>query len=277
MKTPKSVGADFDSYAEAWAQEGYEMEAEGDGSGMKRDPNAEVTFAGDEWGKQDILVEHYRPLFERYLPDGPVNFLEIGAGGGRATEIVLSLLGDRLERYTIVDVSKKFTDIIAARIDFDFEMVIVDDVDLTKLPQSTFDFCLSQSCWSHVSLYDQYRYLRDLRRVLKYGAPVAVFGQFLLGVANDWTFNRFKRRVHQIDQGIEGVYHEFTSISTLSEGLNRLEYDIDVIYNSGFIARRNQANDKNTLAELREVSFPFCSTLAGFLNGEQPKTYTLPR
>ncbi len=277
MKTPKNVGEDFDSYADAWKGEGYEMEDAGDGTGMRRDPNAELAFAGDEWGKQDVLIAHYKPLFERYLPSGPIRFLEIGAGGGRATDIVVKMLGDRIERYTIVDVSRKFTEIIQARIDFDFEMVIVDDVDLSKLPSNTYDFCLSQSCWSHISLYDQYRYLRDLRRVMKYRAPVAVFGQFLLGVGNDWTFNRFKRRVHQIDKSIEGVYHEFTSVGVLGECLNRLQYDIDLIYNSGFIARRNQANDQHTMLELREVSFPYCSTLAGYLAGEEVKQYTLPR
>lgn len=149
-----------------------------------------------------------------------------------------------------MDVSEAFTRVLIDRIQRPVSVHIVEDVDLSTLPSDHFDFCLAQSSWSHINLYDQYRYLRDLRRVLRHGAPVVVSGIFLLGGGDDWTWNRFRRRVHQIDHGIDGVFHEVNSMDGVAEMLTRLEYDIEVIASHGFVARSRQRNEKANIAEL---------------------------
>ena len=167
--------------------------------------------------------------------------VEIGAGGGRSTVALLDALGsdaggvprDRrrggLRRHACASGSPR-----------DLDIHIVSDVDVSFLADSSIDLVLAQSSWSHINLYDQYRYLRDLRRVLRPGAPVVVSGLFLLGAADDWTWNRFRRRVHQIDTGGAGVYHEFTSVATVGEMLARLGYTDVVVFPHAFVARRGK-------------------------------------
>ena len=133
---------------------------------------------------------------------------------------MLDVLGERAGDYHIVDVSAGFVEVLKERIQPTPAVHIVEDVDLSSLPREHFDICLAQSSWSHINLYDQYRYLRELRKVMRQGGVVYVSGHFQLGTGNDWTWNRFVRRVDQIDRGAEGVVHEFTSIAALAEMLD---------------------------------------------------------
>lgn len=256
MKRPKDVGKDFDEYATAWSADAYAMEAGADGPELLVDDarRDEVQRAGDEWGAQERLRALYEPLFARLLGTtrrpGSINVLEIGAGGGRSTAAMIDVFGDALGDYHVVDVSEAFTRVLAERIKRPLSIHIVDDVDLSMLETDHFHLCLAQSSWSHISLYDQYRYLRELRRVLRHGAPVVVSGLFLLGAGNDWTWNRFRRRVHQLDHDIDGVYHEVNSMDGVAEMLVRLEYEIEVIASHGFVARSRQRNAQANVAEL---------------------------
>jgi SAM-dependent methyltransferase len=279
VKRPKEVGRDFDRYAEDWDRDRYRMESGGDSAGPEFADNKQiqVRHAGDEWGELDKLRTLYRPLFQRLLPGAsPVNIMEIGAGGGRSTQAVCDVLGDRIGDYHVVDVSRRFTDILEERIARPVTVHIVDDVDLSDAPGRHFDLCLAQSSWSHISVYDQFRYLRELRRVLRHGAPVVVHGIFLLGQGDDWTWNRFRRRVYQIDHQIEGVYHEFTGVAVIAEQLLRLEYNIEAIAGHGFVARSGQANSAANVGELAEpVSFPAFRSLAAFADGDPPRRVCL--
>jgi len=239
MKRPGEVGQDFDAYAKAWADQNYEMEAGYSASGLVRDSSSTgVRNPGDEWGDLDALREQYRKLVDRLRLPASLSVLEIGAGGGRSTVALLDVLGDRVTRYHVIDVAEAFVETLRGRVSRELDIHIVSDVDVSMIESSSVDLVLSQSAWSHINLYDQYRYLRDLRRVLKKGAPIVVNGQFLLGAADDWTWNRFRRRVGQSERQVEGVYHEFTSIAAMVEMLSRLGYRDITMFSHGFIARR---------------------------------------
>ncbi len=275
-KTPGEVGKDFDEYARRWQTGGYRMEESWDGSEMTRS-DSEIRLPGDEWGEITDLIRLYGPLFTRLLPGAePVNVLEIGAGGGRSTQAVLEVLGDRVGEYHVVDVSEVFVSVLSERIDRPVEVHVIDEMRLDELPTSKFQLCLAQSSWSHINLYDQYLYLRDLRRILAYNCPFVVNGQFLLGVANDWTWDRFRRRAYQLEHDIEGVFHEFTGVGVLVESLLRLEWNIEVVHVSGFVARRGQANPAAFLQNLEgPLSFPYLPTLLEYAEGQVPRPVNL--
>lgn len=279
MKTPGDVGKDFDEYAREWESSRYKMEDAWDGREMAvlDDQQDQLQRPGDEWGGRQQLVELYGSLFGRLLPGtDPVNVLEIGAGGGRSTRAVLDVIGDRVEEYHIIDVSATFLKVLEDRIERPIAMHVVSDVDLSDLAAHHFQLCLAQSSWSHIGMYDQYRYLRDLRRVLDYQAPVVVNGQFLLGLGDDWTWNRFRRRVFQVEHGVEGVFHEFTGVGTLVEQLARLEYDIELIHDKGFIARRKQANSEASISHVAHpLSYPYVPLLMDYADGALPRSVSL--
>ena len=268
MKDASNVGGDFDKFAKNWKASEFGLEVGGDVDGIKTVASDEVKRAGDEWGAQQKLLEMYAPLFDRYISgDSDVNFLEIGPGGGRSSECVIQLLDSRLKDYQAIDVSAEYAKVAQDRVGERVKFNIISEVNLQKLPKEHFDFCLAQSSWSHINFYDQYRYLRELRPILKKGAAVAVIGQFVQGVGDDWSWNRFLNRVEKQESGKEGIYHEFIGVSALAEILTRLGYTIDVIFRNGFVARNG-----GEVAENRpltgSVSFPYAETLGGLFQGK---------
>lgn len=267
MKRASDVGRDFDKYAEEWAEQGYRLEVGYSGSGVERDEGSDaVQRPGDEWGDASVLREQYGALVERLKLPESVNVLEIGAGGGRSTGALLEVLGDRASTYHVIDVADAFVETLRRRVTRPLEIHIVSDVDVSMVPESSIDFVLAQSSWSHINLYDQYRYLRDLRNVLKHNAPVVVSGLFVLGLADDWTWNRFRRRVHQIDREIEGVYHEVTSVGALTEMLARLGYKDITVFPHGFMARRGKLRNDQYAADLSSgIGYGYSADFADWL------------
>ena len=177
MKNPDEVGKDFDEYVQQWGESNYRMEKGYDGQSLTYDEDQSLQFPGDEWGELGGFVDLYRGLIPRLLPgDSAVNVLEIGPGGGRATTALLEVLGDRANDYHALEVSPAFAEVLSQRVERPIEVHVMSRVDLSALPSGNFDVCLAQSSWSHITVYDQYRYLRDLRRVLRYGAPLIVDG-----------------------------------------------------------------------------------------------------
>ena len=289
MKGPRDVGRDFDAYARSWRADSYEMEIRSAEPVLQTDPDKhdQLLRPGDEWGELAVLIEFYRRLFTKLLPgDGKVNVLEIGAGAGRSTQAVSEVLGDRVGEYHVVDVSRELTKHLAERVPFEVQVHVVEDVDVTSVPAHSIDLCLAQSSWSHISLYDQYRYLRDLRGVMRVGATIVVNGIFMIGAGADWTWNRFRRRVAQLEGGIEGVYHEFTGISIIVEALLRLGYEIDAVaapvsssptvsWNC-FIARSMQGDPTAHISELpQRPSYRSFETIVDFLDGSEGRLVQL--
>jgi SAM-dependent methyltransferase len=279
VKHPSDVGKDFDGYVAAWSRERYRMEASHSARGVLFDEakSAMIQRPGDEWGEVAPLFQAYRSVVDRYLTSDMVDVLELGAGGGRSTGVMLEVLRDRVASYHVVDVSVSFAEVLRNRIDFPLDIHIVDDIDLSFLPSNRFSLCFSQSAWSHISLYDQYRYMREVKRVLRPNAPLYVHGQFMLGFADDWTWNRFMRRVHQAETSTQGVYHEFTSYAAVAEMLVRLRYEVDCIFTNGFLARASSRIGLNAVTELEGgLSIPYCATLAEFLNDGPTQRHVMP-
>lgn len=275
MKRADDVGRDFDEYATAWRQEDYGLEVGFDAVGVQREADSPaVRVPGDEWGDIDALRLQYGRLVDRLALPDRVNVVEIGAGGGRSTAALLDVLGERTGDYHVIDVSETFVETLKARVSRPIETHIVSDVDVSFLPDSSADLVIAQSSWSHINLYDQYRYLRDLRRVLVRRAPIVVNGIFLLGTADDWTWNRFRRRVYQIDHGMSGIYHEFTSLSASAEMLNRLRYRDVTFFPHAMIARRGGTEDRPALAT---VKFGYHPQLDSWLDGAPATPMRLPR
>jgi SAM-dependent methyltransferase len=270
MKTPDEVGRDFNEYAKAWADQGYGLEVEWTGDGIVRaEGSDEVQRPGDEWGSPDALRSAYAGLIQKYGLRDSVNVVEIGAGGGRSTQVLLDLLGDAAADYHVIDVAEVFVETLRQRISRPLDIHIVSDVDTSFLPKDSIDFVLAQSSWSHISFYDQYRYLRDLRFAMKKGAPIVVSGLFVIGTGDDWTWNRYRRRVYQVDHRIDGVFHEFTSVSLLAEMLHRLGYTDIVIFNHGFTARRGKLIDDQFTKDVANMAFRYVPTLPAWLAGDK--------
>ena len=176
----------------------------------------------------------------------------------------------------MIDVAEAFVGLCAAGCARELDIHIVDDVDVSMIESSSIDLVLAQSSWSHINLYDQYRYLRDLRRVLREGAPIVVSGLFQLGVAHDWTWNRFRRRVDQIDHGLGGVYHEFTSIGAVAEMLARLGYEDVTLSANAFTARRGRLTGDEHHQSLPAVRFRYRGGFADWLADGRSLAAALP-
>jgi SAM-dependent methyltransferase len=209
-----------------------------------------VRLPGDEWGDAQKLRDQYTALVRRLRLPQTVNVLEIGAGGGRSTAALLDVLGERAGSYHVIDVADAFVDTLRARVSRPLDIHNVTQVDVSMIEDKSLYLVLAQSSWSHIRQYDQYRYLRDLRSKLKHRAPVFVSGLFVVGAGDGWTWNRFRRRVHQVEQQISGVYHEFTSVGMLTEMLTRLGYEDIIVFAHGFTARRGRLVGDQYLAEL---------------------------
>ena len=274
MKDASSVGSDFDVYAKHWKSSEMGLEVGGDAEGIKTVDSEEVKRAGDEWGAQQQLLAIYKPLFEKYIPNGDANFLEIGPGGGRASECVISLLDERLKDYQAIDVSREYVKVAQERVGDRVHFNIIDKVDLSALPADHFDFCLAQSSWSHINLYDQLRYLRELRRIMKVGAPVTVIGQFIVGLGDDWTWNRIRNRIEKQESGRRGIFHEVIGVSMLAEFLTRFGYTIDIIFRNGFVARNGGPGD-DLLSLSEPLRFPYAADLKDLFT-DATEIVTLP-
>jgi hypothetical protein len=207
-------------------------------------PSSTGPESSDEAGDADALQRQYAKLVSRLaLPDA-VNVLEIGSAGSSSTQALRQVLGDRVGTYHVLD-----------------------DGDVSAIDDRSLDLVLAQSSWSHLSLYDQYRYLRDLRDKLKHRAPVFVSGLFVLGAGDGWTWNRFRRRMHQVEHDVPGDFHEFTSISALTEMLARLGYEDVTIFGHGFLARRGGLVLDQYNAQLpRGMDFQYRSSIDDWLS-----------
>ncbi len=203
-KTQADVGKDFDAYAKKWQKVGYDLEIKGDhGQLLGREKSEAVKRPGDEWGLQSDLRDVYVQLYKKFHKPGG-NVLEIGSGAGRLTEVALDDNRETISEYHTLDPSSEMTKHLRERTK-PGNVKLINHIGgsayLESLPKKHFGLAYSQSCWSHINLYDQYLYLRDLRKVIAPGGVFFVNGIFMIGGCTDWTFDRFKRRVGQHEAG----------------------------------------------------------------------------
>ena len=255
-KSQADVGKDFDNYARDWSTQGYDLEVKSpDGVNMERAGKEEVRVPGDEWGRQSDLERIYAAFFAKY-GKAQTNVLEIGSGAGRLTEVIVAKFRDQIADYHTLDVSSTMTGHLSERLaaqNFHATHHIGGSADLDNLPQNHFDIVISQSCWSHINLYDQYLYLRDIRKVVALEGILMVNGIFMLGGNNDWSWNRFRRRVSQKENDASGVYHEFTGHAATMEMALRLGWEVVVASDQGFILRFRHARKDIMFKKWSEV------------------------
>ena len=269
------VGGSFDHYARTWKPARTDMEVTRTGKGVERDPakKGQLRLPGDEWGEQQGLTDVYSRLIPELNPgNGPIDLLEIGAGAGRLTEVLVRTFNQRLGRYETVDVSAEMTLRLQQRIEPIRSVTshVISGVDLSVLKDKSFDLCISQSCFSHVNFYDQYRFLRDLRRVLRPGAPFVVMGIFLMGTGDDWTWNRFLNRIEKLEKHARPIFHEFIGIQQLAEMMMRLGWVIECMFHNGYIIRRGPDRDTVSTAQVDTIpaqqrQFPYLHSVEEYL------------
>lgn len=192
--TPTPYESAWDRYARhwqpttprlAWNETAHIVAAIDDQSGIE--------MPGDEWGVAGTLYDHY--LASLITADDVV--LEIGPGSGRVTEHALA----RSRELHAVEVSSEMIEALRRRLGQPANLVVhkVSDVDLSAFADDTFDVAFSIGVFVHLCLEDMYRYLRDLRRVLKPGRRFVIDGVMDLGTDGGW--HHFLRKVAEYDAG----------------------------------------------------------------------------
>ena len=137
---------------------------------------------GDEWGAGHR--ERYQRFFLPHIPNHS-RVLEIGPGGGRMTEELLS----NLSHLTCLDVAPRMLDRIRQRFGErpDLELVEGDGKSLRPLPDGSMDSVVSYDVFVHLEPEDIYAYLIEIRRVLRSG------GTGMLNFANLLSTKGFEK------------------------------------------------------------------------------------
>jgi SAM-dependent methyltransferase len=130
------------------------------------------TAHGEEW---TASPEWKRALIEEVLlPRVPVGaaVLEIGAGGGRWSEVLL----ERAGALTLVDVTPHVLDVLRERFGTDprVTLVLSGGADLPGVPDRSVDVVWSFDVFVHVAPVDQAGYLAEIARVLRPGGTALI-------------------------------------------------------------------------------------------------------
>jgi SAM-dependent methyltransferase len=98
--------------------------------------------------------------------------VEIGSGGGRFTEVLLP----RCRKLIAVDTSPTMMELLRERFPGDerLELLLTDGQGLGALADESADAAFSYGVFVHLQHWDMYRYLEELRRVLKPGGKAVI-------------------------------------------------------------------------------------------------------
>src|SRR5919106_4836203 len=142
----------------------------------------EQTQVGDAWNDpaqmgldvdtpEDVVPYLDRTMIELFFGTCDV-LLEIGAGGGRFTEVLLP----RCKKLIAVDTSPTMLDLLRERFagDSRFECRLVDGRGLGRIADESVDAAFSYGVFVHLQHWDIYHYLAELRRVLGPGGKALI-------------------------------------------------------------------------------------------------------
>lgn len=158
----------WDRYAQAWID-------------YKCDKNPKGKFLGDEWNEPEVIgidvpadqiVSHLdEKVFKHFLGSSEV-ILEIGAGGGRFTDILLP----KCDKLIATDTSQTMLSLLRERFASSpkIELVLLDGTGLTSIPDNSIDAAFSYDVFVHLIQQDVYNYLSELNRVLKPGGRAII-------------------------------------------------------------------------------------------------------
>lgn len=116
--------------------------------------------------------------------------LEIGAGGGRFTEVLLP----KCKKLIAVETSPTMLELLRDRFAGDerLECQLVDGRGLGKVADESVDAAFSYGVFVHLQHWDMYHYLAELRRVLKPGGKALIQHS---NVFSDLGWAKFTREV----------------------------------------------------------------------------------
>ena len=138
---------------------------------------------------EDVVPYLDRTMIEPFFGTCDV-LLEIGAGGGRFTEVLLP----RCKKLIAVDTSPTMLDLLRERFagDSRFECRLVDGRGLGRIADDSVDAAFSYGVFVHLQHWDIYHYLAELGRVLKPGGKALIQHSNLL---SDLGWAKFEREV----------------------------------------------------------------------------------
>jgi SAM-dependent methyltransferase len=176
----KTVSEGWDAYARRPVRQGERL---GD---VWNDP---VTMGIDVDSAEEVVPYLDRTVFGPFLGQCDV-LLEIGAGGGRFTEVLLP----RCRRLIAVDTSPAMLALLAERFPGDgrLECRLVDGQGLGLIGNECVDAAFSYGVFVHLQHWDIYRYLTELRRVLRPGGKALIQHS---NVFSDLGWAKFRKEV----------------------------------------------------------------------------------
>ncbi len=136
---------------------------------------------GDEWNRPEVIgidvpadqIVAYldQKIFTPFLGNSNT-ILEIGAGGGRFTEILVpkcnKLIATDTSPNMISLLKKRFSNIRKV------EYLLLDGLGLSPIPDNSIDAVFSYGVFVHLQHWDIYNYLQEIKRILKPGGKVII-------------------------------------------------------------------------------------------------------
>jgi ubiquinone/menaquinone biosynthesis C-methylase UbiE len=138
--------------------------------------------------------------------------LEIGAGGGRFT----SLLLPRCQRLIAADTSPAMLELLRRRFGDDgrVERLLLDGRGLTGVPDGSLDAAFSYGVFVHIQHWDIYNYLVELRRTLRPG------GRAIIQHANSFSELGWGKFLHDVPQSL-GLHKQPNTFTVMTPDLMR--------------------------------------------------------
>lgn len=143
----------------------------------------ESPYLGDEWNNPDMIgidvpADQIVPyleeqMFTSFLKTDTIEvLLEIGPGGGRFTQILLS----KCQKLIAADTSPTMLKLLQERFAHNptIEYLLLDGQGLSSIPNDSLDAAFSYGVFVHLQHWDIYNYLTELHRVLKPGGKAII-------------------------------------------------------------------------------------------------------
>ena len=160
----------------ARAQTPHQLSISEEWEAYARKHRAREFWLGDEWNKPEAIGMDVAPdevvptmdarVFEPFLGTCGV-LLEIGAGGGRFTQVLV----ERCDRLIAADTSPTMLEILGERFagDSRLEPTLLDGKGLSGIADASVDRVFSYGVFVHLQHCDMFNYLRESHRVLRPG------------------------------------------------------------------------------------------------------------
>lgn len=168
-------------------------------------------YLGDEWNEPEVIgIDVPADQIVSYLNERvfapffgtPDVILEIGAGGGRFTDVLLP----KCNKLIATDTSPTMVSLLRERFGNDpkLELVLLDGKGLTSISDNTVDAGFSYDVFVHLPHRDIFNYLCELERVLRPG------GKAIIHHANTFSELGWKKFLDSVDL----AHHAFESQGT---------------------------------------------------------------